>query len=97
MNPLRCQKWAKGHSRSQEEEYLCCGGGPEEQGLPHVSALQDSVKLQAKSSHLNSKSIFPSTVAFSRSKRERLQCSAINPPHDRNAEFFFSINSVIRK
>lgn len=45
MSPLKCQKRARGHSRSQEEEWLCCGGGPEGQGLPRVSALQDSVKL----------------------------------------------------
>lgn len=70
-NRLRCQKQAKGHCRSQEEEWPCCRGGPEGQGLLRVSAVQDSVELCAKRSQLNLKSVFPSTGAFSGTDGER--------------------------
>ena len=41
------------------------------QGLPLVSAVQDSVEQRAKRSQLNLKSIFPSTGAFSGTNGER--------------------------
>lgn len=49
----------------------CCREGPEGQGLPSVSAVQDRVELHAKKSQLNLESIFPSVGAFSGTNTER--------------------------